>query len=155
MSPTATQLPKATRPFYSFDELCDLVLAWEHGTLPRDEWNHRAHLAVAMWHLASFEEEEATERVIGGIQRYNHAVGIKRTPSSGYHETLTLFWLHTTRAYLLDLDPGLSTLAKVNAFVAAYGERAGVFLEHYSRERIFSPQARQCWVAPDLKPLEG
>ena len=106
-----------------------------------------------MWHLVRFEEHEATERVIRGIQRYNHAVGIEPTPSSGYHETLTLFWLHTTRSYLARLDPELSTLSKVNAFVEAYAGQGAVFLEYYSHQQIMSLRARQTWVEPDLKGL--
>ena len=42
-----------------------------------------------MWYLTQHPETVASDFVIRGILRYNHAKGIQRSPKGGYHETLT------------------------------------------------------------------
>src|SRR5919206_1370190 len=86
--------------FRTTEEILALVRRFEDCTLPREEWTHAAHLTVALWHLLQFDWPEAVARVRRGIKRYNAAHGIVETPTGGYHETLTLFWLRTVRAFL-------------------------------------------------------
>lgn len=50
-------------------ELESLVRRFEDCTLPREEWTHRAHLAIAVWYLSHLPREVATERIRMGIQR--------------------------------------------------------------------------------------
>src|SRR5215208_7184478 len=86
--------------FRATEEILALVRRFEDCTLPRAEWTHAAHLTVALWHLLQLDWPEATARVRRGIKRYNAAHGIAPTPTGGYHETLTLFWLRFVRSYL-------------------------------------------------------
>lgn len=148
-----TRNAERSKPFRSVSELIQLVERFESGTLPREEWNHRAYLAVAVWYFAHLEECEATERMICGIRRYNRAQRIRATPTGGYHETITLFWLAVARAFLA-ARPGQGVLQQVNGFLRTYWRRRNLFLEYYSRERIMSWSARTGWVEPDLKPLD-
>ncbi|MFL6333410.1 MAG: hypothetical protein ACJ754_08905 [Pyrinomonadaceae bacterium] len=83
------------KTFRTSEELFELLRRFEDCTLPRAEWTHAAHLTVALWHLLQFDWPEAVARVRRGIKRYNAAHGIRPTPTGGYHETLTLFLLHT------------------------------------------------------------
>jgi hypothetical protein len=80
--------------YSSDDEIDRLLRAFEACTLPRSQWNHAAHLTVALWYLVRYSPSEAIQRIRSGIQRYNAAAGIVTTNNSGYHETLTLFWIH-------------------------------------------------------------
>ena len=41
------------------DEVVGLVARFEDGTLPKAEWTHQAHLAVALWHASRLPFEEA------------------------------------------------------------------------------------------------
>lgn len=141
-----------TRPFRSLAELVDLIERFERTNLPREQWNHRAHLAVALWYFMHLDECAATDRVITGIRRYNRAQGIKMTPSGGYHETLTLFWLALAKEFLCSHPDG-DALKRVNKFVRAFGNRGRLFLEYYSAQRIMSWSARCHWMEPDLQPL--
>src|ERR1700735_5668390 len=75
---------------------------FKRGTLPKPVWTHGAHLAVGTWYLVNFPEEIAIQRVRTAIQHYNRCVGTANTPDSGYHETLTLFWLSIIRRFLLE-----------------------------------------------------
>ena len=39
-------------------------------------------------------------------------------------------------------------------FILAYGDQKSLFREYYSHGLIMSWEARESWVAPDLKPLD-
>lgn len=134
-------------------EIVKLIDDFEDCVLPRANWNHTAHLTVAMWYLSTLPEIEATEHVITGIQRYNHATGIPTTRFGGYHETMTLFWIAVTRHFRAECNPEMSLLQRTNDFIKAFGVRGNLFRDYYTPERMFSWKARQTWVEPDLQPL--
>ena len=150
---TAATIPETA--FVLLGEVQTLVKRFEHGSLTKREWNHRAHLTVAAWYLLHHEECEATNKVVSGILHFNRLNGIERTRTSGYHETLTLFWIAVARRYLSTLSQGLLVLDRVNRFVSSYEDQKRLFLEHYSAERIWSWEARLQWMEPDLKPLSS
>lgn len=142
-----------TMLYRSTDEVETLVRDFESCTLPRAVWTHHAHLTVALWYLLHHPAPDATRLIRDRIKRYNHAHGIATTPTSGYHETLTLFWIRIVRRYLSEhalADTSLVALA--NGLLSRYG-RKELPLEYYSRERLFTPEARAAWVEPDLKSL--
>jgi hypothetical protein len=139
--------------FRSATEVLSLVRGFEFCTLPRAEWTHRAHLTVALWYCLRHPFAEATRLVRDGIRKYNAAHGIVQTPTSGYHETMTLFWLRIVRKYLAEVAPvDCSLPALVNGLTERYGDK-GLPFEYYTRELIFSAKARAAWVEPDLKEL--
>jgi len=138
--------------FRTVDEINALVRAFEDTTLPRAEWTHRAHLTVALWYLTRYSGREATVRIRTGIKRYNASKGILTTPTGGYHETLTLFWICMISHFLLFADVSGSLVELTNAMLARCAHK-DLPLRYYSRERLMSPQARAIWVEPDLQPL--
>ena len=120
--------------------------------LPWGEWTHAAHLTVALWHLLHYGWPEAVERVRRGIKRYNAANGVETTRERGYHETLTLFWMCYVRSFLeANYNEGCSLNSLANEMIGRADKNAP--LEHYSRELLFSWEARLAWVEPDLKAL--
>ncbi len=139
--------------FRTAEEILALVRRFADCTLPREEWTHAAHLTVALWHLLEYDWPDAVGRVRRGIRRYNAAHGIKATPTGGYHETLTLFWLRHVRAFLEGGRNEARSLVSLANELAATADKS-LPLEHYTRERLFSPEARANWVEPDLKPLD-
>ena len=142
-----------TTKFRTTGEVLSLLRRFDDCTLPRDEWTHAAHLTVALWHLLEYDWAEAVTRVRRGIQRYNAAHGIRTTPTGGYHETLTLFWMRRVRAFLEEgRNEARSLVALANDLCAALDSRLP--LEYYTRERLFSSEARAAWVEPDLKSLD-
>jgi hypothetical protein len=139
--------------FSTTGEMLELVRRFEDCTLPREEWTHAAHLTVALWHLLQFDWPEAVARVRARIQRYNAAHNIPTTPTGGYHETLTIFWLRAVRAFLeAERNEARALVHLANELAETHDK--GLPLRHYTRERLFSPEARANWVEPDLKPLE-
>jgi hypothetical protein len=133
-------------------EILEVVRGFEARTLPRGEWTHAAHLTVALWYLLQFDWPLAVERVRRGIKLYNEAHGVRSTPTGGYHETLTLFWLRVVRSFLeSDFNEGRSLVALANELVSSAGRQMP--LTFYTRELLFSTEARAAWVEPDLKSL--
>ncbi|HVF48581.1 MAG TPA: hypothetical protein VNA19_00760, partial [Pyrinomonadaceae bacterium] len=117
-------------------------------------WTHAAHLSVALWYLLRHPPEEAIEIIRAGIKRYNDAHGVETTPTGGYHETITLFWIHIVRRYLAEAAHADSTLVTLaNNLLLRYC-RSDLPLEYYSRARLFSAEARARWVEPDLQALQ-
>ena len=139
--------------FRTTEEILALVRGFEDCTLPRERWTHAAHLTVALWHLLQYDWPDTVARVRLGIQRYNAAHGIRTTPTGGYHETLTLFWLRRVRAYLEEGRNEARALVPLANALADSADR-NLPLTYYTRERLFSTEARASWVEPDLKPLD-
>jgi hypothetical protein len=138
--------------FRTIGEILALVRGFDDRTLPRDEWTHAAHLTVALRHLLQYDWPAAVVRVREGIKRYNAAHGVVITPEGGYHETLTLFWLRYVRSFLeAERNEARTLISLANELIATADKRLP--LEHYTRERLFSWEARTAWVEPDLKPL--
>ena len=84
----------------SEETLNEFLAHFEQGTWPKPEWNHAAHLAVAGCYLVENPEEDVPDRVRRGIRHYNDCNGTINSDHSGYHETLTLFWLAVVKAWL-------------------------------------------------------
>ena len=147
-----TTLTLEAATFRTTGEILALVRGFEDCTLPRERWTHAAHLTVALWNLLQYDWPEAVARVRLGINRYNAAHGIVATPTGGYHETLTLFWLRRVRAFLEEGRNEARPLVRLANELAAALDKS-LPLTYYTRERLFSPEARAGWVEPDLKPL--
>ena len=144
---------KAETPYGTFEEIRELVSQFESCALPCERWTHRAHLTIALWYLLRYEELEATRVVRRNIRRYNLAHGIKETPTGGYHETITLFYVWAIARFLAHTDRDCTLAALANTLVCECGERELPFA-YYSRERLMSWEARTRWVEPDVKTLK-
>jgi hypothetical protein len=77
----------------------------------------------------------------------HHQVGHEK-----YNETLTLFWIKLVRQSMDQLDPKCSLIDATNAIIQSLGNSQVVF-DYYTRERLWSEEARRVWVVPDLKQL--
>ena len=119
-------------------------------TLPKAEWTHEAHLAACLWLVRERPDFVPESQLPDTIRRYNVAVGGENTDSAGYHETLTHLYIRGVRAFAATLPGGTALVAAVNALLASeIGDRQWP-LCFYSRERLFSVDARRGWVEPDL-----
>lgn len=131
-------------------EIDKLITAFQSATLPRTEWNHEAHLIVALWYLLNYPESQAINRLRYGIQRYNRLCGIKTTKDNGYHETLTMFWVKMLIGYVLK-EAENNGLAEIYPSLRERLGDVSLPFKYYSRERLLSWQARINWLEPDLK----
>lgn len=148
-----SMLAPSMTTFRTTEEILSLVRRFEDCTLRREEWTHAAHLTVALWHLLVYDWPESVAHVRAGIQRYNAAHGIRTTPTGGYHETLTIFWLRHVRAFLEDGRNEARSLVALANDLADSADKS-LPLTFYTRELLFSTEARATWVEPDLKSFD-
>jgi len=142
-------MPTDQKPIYrTAQQIAQLVQAVERCALAPAEFGHHAHMTVAIWYLAHLPIDEATAAMRATIQRFATHHGHNQL----YHETITMFWMRVLRHYLDAADPQLPLADVTYRALAELGSMQPVF-RHYSRERIFSDQARREWVAPDLIPM--
>ena len=134
------------------DEVPRLAAAFTAATLPKEEWTHRAHLLVALWHATTLPAAEALDAMRAGILRLNRTHGVVTTPSRGYHETITRAYMRLVVRFVADEPPGSSWSSRAGRLLARHGEREHL-LKYYSRDRLFSADARFGWLEPDLLPL--
>jgi hypothetical protein len=129
----------------------EFLQRFELLTLPLEHWHHRDHLRVAYLYLTRHDFETAARKITAGIRAHNAAHGIVDTPTSGYHETQTMLWLHLVAATLAQYGPG----AGVDDFLAFHTQLSAQKIHrlYYSRERFTSAEARASFVPPDLAPL--
>ena len=140
----------STHEYATEAEVHTLVRRFEACELTRSEWNHRAHLTVAMWYLTHHRERRAIDLMIEGIQAFNQAKGIVESRRGGFHETLTRFWLGLGLR-VVQSDAHLSPLDLVNRFLSAPKDTP---YRCYSDALLWSAEARSRWVAPDLGSLD-
>jgi hypothetical protein len=114
----------------------------------KEEFIHHMHLAVAAWYLTRLPYDEALERMRSALLRFTRHHGV-----TGYHETITRFWLRLAADFLGSPD-GEDLPSQVNALIECYGSKQILF-DYYSRERVMSDEARNAWVEPDLRSLDS
>ncbi len=121
-------------------------------TLAKSEWTHEAHISTTSW-LIIERPDIAPERDLPAlIRRYNESVGGVNSDTEGYHETVTQLFIKTLRGHLATTD-GRGLAERVNAVLLAPEGRRDWPLRFYSKERLFSKEARLGWVEPDLAPF--
>jgi hypothetical protein len=132
----------------------DLGCRFLARALPKPEWTHEAHLSTCAW-LILERPDIAPERDLPDlIRRYNEKVGGVNDATQGYHETITQVFIRAVRSHLATSD-GLCLHQRVNALLAAPEGRRDWPLRFYSRELLFSAEARLGWVEPDLRGLDA
>jgi hypothetical protein len=92
-------------------------------------FDHLAHVRLALDCLAETPSlAAATDRMVEALRGKAAAAGHPEK----YHHTVTVFWMRQVAA-LLDKD---------------------LPLDYYTRERLFSDDARHGWIEPDVRPLD-
>jgi hypothetical protein len=104
------------------------IEAFEQGRIPPADFHHADHLRLALAYLRdSSSVTEATDRMADAIRTFARAAGHEEK----YHHTMTVAWIRLV-ARLLDKELPLA---------------------YFSRGRLFSQEARERWVEPDIRPL--
>ncbi len=120
--------------------------------LPKALWTHQAHLRVGLWHSLNYSRDRALDLLRERIRAYNEATGVANTDQSGYHETITRFYLRAILAYIRAADMTRPFEDLVAELITRHSDRDEP-LRFYSRERLFCSLARREWLEPDLAPL--
>lgn len=122
-------------------------------TLQRSEWTHEAHLAATTYLLLRRPDIDLDKELPGLIRRFNESVGGVNSDSEGYHETITRVFLHGVRLFLSEADTKEPLHELVNELLLSPMGKRDWPLRFYSRERLFSVEARRIFIEPDLQAL--
>jgi hypothetical protein len=132
-------------PYKNHAEIAEVVQNFEGCLYAKDEFPHFRHLAVAAWYLSHMTPQESLDRMRRGLLTFTRHHGV-----NAYHETITQFWLCVTEKFLQDRPQSEPLPDRLNALIHEFA-RKDVLFEYYSRERVLSDEARERWVAPDLR----
>jgi hypothetical protein len=135
--------------FDSEQQIDELWAAFAARTLPKSAWTHQAHLAIAGI-LVWSDPASALDRARAGILALNEAHGTVNSDTSGYHETLTVFWIRVVTSFCAARQEQ-TRLVVINEMVAQLPR--DLFKQHYSFDVVQSQEARKRWIEPDVKPL--
>ena len=135
------------RRYTNTAEIVAVVEGLESCRTNKDSFKHQDHLVVAVVYLQELAIAEAATRLRGNLLRFldHHQVDRQK-----YNETITVFWLELVANAVQNLDPETTIVEKCNQVVELFKNATLVF-EYYSRERLFSDEARETFVQPDLK----
>lgn len=129
------------------DEISNVVRGFENGTIARADWRHAEHLTVALFYVFNHDYDTAYGKMRAGIFNLLKAFEVDLSVEMPYHETLTVFWLKTVDDYAKS-RAGDSLLAVCNALIENFDKDYP--LRFYSRELLFSDEARARFVEGDL-----
>ncbi len=134
--------------YISPNEIDRLIEGFNAKTLPKEQWTHAAHLTGAVWYLKKYGFEEALQQIRLAISAYNIAVGGRNTATSGYHETMTVFWIQVVE-FFVRTNHAFDIKECCNALLASpLAERSLPFC-FYEKDTLMSPQARAAFVPGD------
>ncbi len=122
-------------------------------SLARAEWTHEAHLAACLWLIVERPDILPERDLPDLIRRFNESVGGINDETQGYHEAITQCFIRGVRLFLARTSAELRLAEKVNGLLREPEGRRDWPLRFYSRERLFSVEARLGGRGPDLAPL--
>ena len=136
-----------TEKYGTEDEILRLVKDFEECTIAREKWKHPEHLVVALYYVSKFDLAIATKRMRRGILRLlEHGFGVDLEKEMPYHETLTIFWMNAVHAFWLDHKH--LPFAEIANDIAESLDKDHP-LKFYTRELLFSDEARKRFIEPD------
>ncbi|MCU1392509.1 MAG: hypothetical protein JWM34_937 [Ilumatobacteraceae bacterium] len=110
-------------------------------SLPKAEWTHEGHLLACLALVRRLGPAEALAVLRSAIPPYNVATGVANTPTGGYHDTITVY-------YVWAVGRLLSAGSTIEAAIAdPLLGRAGP-LQWWDQEVLMSPALRAAWSPP-------
>jgi hypothetical protein len=134
-------------------EIDDFLAAFESGTLPKERWTHAAHLLTGACYVHRLGQALAIDHMRLCVRRYNEAVGGKNTATSGYHETITVFWIKVLDTLFLQVRP-IAREKFAALAVERYAAQRDLFRRFYDFDVVASIEARAAWMPPTLEEIE-
>ncbi len=122
-----------TERLFSCDaDIARVTAGFLDHSLPKREWTHAAHFAVAFALLRDPSRDAVTD-MPDLIRRYNEACGTANPDTTGYHETITLASLRAASLWL-ESHPALALHESLNALLRSPFGHADWLLSYWSRD---------------------
>jgi len=123
----------------------DFLHAFETATL--SSFPHLDHVRMAWLYLRRDGWEAGYRRIQAGLKHFAQVAG----EPDKYHETITCFWAKLVW-HNIQQHPDCDALDDFLGMCPILLDR-GAMSRHYSDDVLWSAEARQNWVAPDLIPM--
>ncbi|TBW49371.1 hypothetical protein EZI54_19790 [Marinobacter halodurans] len=136
-------------PHFASEDDIAFRMQVESCEFPVSEFNHRAHVRLAYTYLVENGAEESVQLMRHALLGLLKHAGVE--PSRKYHQTLTEAWVLAVRHFMANTATSTSADEFIEQNPALLD--SGIMMTHYSADRLFSEQARQSFVAPDLDPI--
>jgi hypothetical protein len=140
---------------YPISDAEKLIHSFLQCELPKGEFSHEAHLLTALYLLAK-HGENTLPIIRKHLKSYLKSIGVESTDTSGYHETLTVFWLWFVKKRFADENGKIIwNQNNVDDLIEDFNlTERNIWLENYSKECMMSVEARRNFVEPDIKPFD-
>lgn len=140
---------------YPISEAEQMVEDFKSGKLKAGDFTHERHLVTGLYMLAK-HGDEALPLLRQMLTDFLASAGVPNTDTSGYHETMTVFWLWLLKKEFANENGQVpwnqETLDELIASEKL--THRNIWLRHYSKGRMMSVEARRGQVAPDLIPMD-
>lgn len=134
-------------------EIVDIGEGFLARTFPPARFRHREHLIMTTYLLVRYPARDWRAELPDLIRAYNVAAGGVNDDHNGYHHTMTMAFL-TLIESVLGAAGGGDLVAACRKVLTSQAAAPDVLLRFWSREVLFSLQARRGWVAPDIAALD-
>jgi len=134
-------------PYRTAAEIEEVVRRFETCQYTPEEFVHARHLTVAAYYFSQSNRETGEKRMRAGLRKF-----IGHHGKDGYHETITGFWLHMAGRNSGAAVREEELVPFVNDVVERLGDKDLIY-EYFSKMRLYSAEAKEAWVEPDLKAL--
>jgi hypothetical protein len=129
----------------------DFIARFEAQQWPINQWRHRDHVRLAYLYLRRYSFFEAADQIRAGIKAHNIAWGLGDSPTSGYHETMTIAWLRLIDTIMREYGSECSSEAFADEHPELLEKKA--LRLFYSKGLLMSAVAKSEFVEPDLAAL--
>lgn len=121
---------------------------FENCDLSPSKFNHTGHIRLAYIYLVYNDDDAAYELMRDSLIRF---ITHNDVDISKFHETITRAWILAVR-HFMENDSGSNC---ANTFIENNPEMLdkNIMMTHYSTELLFSDEARQKFINPDLDPI--
>ena len=128
-------------------EIKAAVQGFESCETDKAAFKHQDHLTVAVYYLEELSLDDAIAKMRNSLWRFIAHHNVDRQK---YNETITVFWFELVAGALKEMSSTASLVERCNAVIDTFSN-AGLALEYYSPELLWSDRAREAFVQPDLK----
>ncbi|MCO7223428.1 hypothetical protein [Pleionea sp. CnH1-48] len=120
---------------------------FENQTLDPVHFDHLGHLRLAWLYLNDYDLETATHKVCTGIKAYAESLGAHQK----FHLTITHSLVQIMASRMSQTtDTNWTSFVEQNSDLV--NDALSILMRHFSKEYLFSDQARTTLVTPDIKP---
>jgi len=134
-------------------EIVDIGEGFLARTFPPARFRHREHLIMTTYLLVRYPARDWRAALPDLIRAYNVAAGGVNDDQNGYHHTITMAFLTLIESVLGEAG-NADVVAACHKVLTSQAAAPDVLLRFWSREALFSREARRGWVEPDIAALD-